>query len=441
LARAVVREFVVNNASQADRTVSKIRNKSQYEVDSEISSRVARMISEIRKSGDTGLLKLTKKFDSPSIKNSKNLMVTRMETERAYSGLSAEQVDALRTASKQISFISKQQMTRFNSREKTTPLGFGVKETYVPFKRIGGYVPGGLASYPSTVLMIGATANEAGVQEIVIATPPRKDGSIDESVLVAADIVGIKEIVKAGGAQAIAALAFGTRTIKRVDMIVGPGNQYVTEAKRQVSASRQVLIDSLAGPTELLIVADKTADPKLVSEDLISQAEHGNRTLCGVVSNSSRLVRNVSAILRRMSDRKRLDQILQAYLFTVLVKNRDMLIEFAQRFAPEHLEVMVEKPKAVAERLTKSGLVLIGDFAPCSATDYIVGTNHILPTGGTARLASGLSVENFLKRVLAVSASRQSLRKSSKYIATLSSMENLPNHGKATLVRFRRNDS
>lgn len=430
-------EYVVNNVSEVDQAVSKIRSESRYEVDSVLSSQVSEILSEIRRSGDAGVVRLTRKFDSPLIKNSKDLLVTPSEIKTAYSKVNREQVRALRVASRQISFLARQQMSRFNARKSVTPLGFGVKETYVPLKRIGGYVPGGLASYPSTVLMIGATANQAGVKEIVIATPPRKDGSIDESVLVASDIVGIKEIIKAGGAQAIAALAFGTRTIKKVDLIAGPGNQYVTEAKRQVSATRQVLIDSLAGPTELLIIADRTADPKLVSEDLISQAEHGNRTLCGVVSDSPQLARNVSKNLRNLSGKTRLDQILQASLFTVLVKGRDMMVEFAQRFAPEHLEVMAEKPQTMVDKLTNSGLVLVGDFAPCSATDYIVGTNHILPTGGTAKLASGLSVENFLKRVSVVSASRQSLRKSSKYISTLSKMENLPNHGRAALARFR----
>ena len=208
--------------------------------------------------------------------------------------------------------------------------------------------------------MIAATAKQAGVKEIVIATPPRKNGSIDESVLVAADICGIKEIIKVGGAQGIAALAFGTKTIRKVDLIAGPGNQYVTEAKRQVSAMRQVLIESLAGPTELLIIADKSAEPLLVAEDLISQAEHGNRTLCGLVSNSPELVKNVAATLRNISGRPRLTQILESTLFTVLVRNKEMMVEFAQRFAPEHLEVMTSNARSIERKMTNSGLVLIG---------------------------------------------------------------------------------
>ena len=200
---------------------------------------------------------------------------------------------------------------------------------------------------------------------------------------------------------------------------------------------RQVLIESLAGPTELLIIADRSANPLLVAEDLISQAEHGNRTLCGIVSDSPELVKNVAAKLRNISGRPRLAQILESTLFTVLVRNRGMLVEFAQRFASEHLEVMTSNVKSIERKMTNSGLVLIGNYTPCSSTDYIAGTNHILPTGGTARLASGLGVEDFLKRVTTVSATRQTLQKASKFISTLADMENLPNHGNAALVRFR----
>jgi histidinol dehydrogenase len=438
LVRVVVTQYTVANLAQADRTVSKIRGQSQKEADATIASRVSEIISEIRKSGDRGLVSLTKKFDSPKISSPRDLRVTSAEIKRAYSKVSKESIRALKVESEQISYIANQQMTRFGERRSRSPLGFVIRESYVPFRRIGGYVPGGLASYPSTVSMIAATARAAGVEEIVITTPPRKDGSVDDSVLVAANINGIKEIIKAGGAQAIAALAFGTRSIKKVDLIAGPGNQYVTEAKRQVSAMRQVLIESLAGPTELLIIADGSADPVLVAEDLISQAEHGNNTLCGVVSNSAELIQSVAERLRSISGRPRLAQILESSLFTVLVRTMEMMVEFAQKFAPEHLEVMVANPSSLESKLTNSGLVLLGDYTPCSSTDYIAGSNHILPTGGTARVASGLSVENFLKRVTTVSASKESLRRSSRYISVLANMENLPNHGWVALIRYKK---
>lgn len=438
MVRVVVNQYKVSTLAQADRTVSTIRGQDTQNDVVVVASRVGEIISQIKESGDDGLVQFTRKFDSPKIKSPGDLKVSPTEIKGAYSRVSDEAIKALKTESNQISYLAKMQMSRFKPLGFTSPLGYSVNETYVPFKRIGGYVPGGFASYPSTVSMIAATANQAGVKEVVIATPPRKDGSVDESVLVAADINGVKEIIKAGGAQAIAALAFGTRTIKKVDLIAGPGNQYVTESKRQISATRQVLIENLAGPTEILIIADSSADPLLVAEDLLSQAEHGNRTLCGLVSDSSELIRTVTQKLRNISGRPRLTQILESSLFTVLVRSKEMMVEFAQRFAPEHLEVMVEKPQRIGNRLTNSGLVLLGDYTPCSSTDYISGTNHILPTGGTARVASGLSVENFLKRVTTVTSSRSTLQRSSKFISTLGNMENLPNHGAAALIRFKR---
>ena len=434
MVKVLLDQYNVTSTIQADRTVSKIRGSDQ-KVNSKVSLLVAKIINQIAKSGDEALLRMGRKFDSPNLKN---LKVSPSEIKDAYTKVSAARVKALRIESKQISELAKQQMTRFAAKAFKSPLGFVINERYVPFNRIGGYVPGGLASYPSTLLMICATARQSGVKEMVIATPPRNDGSVNESVLVAADICGVNEIIKAGGAQAIAALAFGTRTIRKVDLIAGPGNQYVTEAKRQVSATSQALIDSLAGPTELIIIADKSADPLLVAEDLISQAEHGNRTLCGVVSDSPTLIQGVASLLRETSERPRVSQILESKFFTVLVGNRTMMVEFAQRFAAEHLEVMVKNSKAVVNKVTNSGLVLVGDYTPCSSTDYVAGSNHILPTGGTARFSSGLGVENFLKRVTVVSASKDTLRESSKLIETLAIMENLPNHGRAALVRFSR---
>ncbi|MGI0090136.1 MAG: histidinol dehydrogenase [Nitrososphaerales archaeon] len=399
--------------------------------------RTGDIINRVRVGGDKALVELTRKFDSPSIKTVEDLRVSRQEIEKAHSRLDPAQADVLKLVSKQIASLARQQMVRFRKMKFKSPLGFVINERYMPFDRIGGYVPGGLASYPSTVLMICITARRAGIRDIILATPPRKDGSVCESILVAADICGVGEIIKAGGAQAVAAMAIGTESIRKVDLIAGPGNQYVTEAKRQLAASGSVLIDSLAGPTELLIIADENADALLVAGDLISQAEHGNRTLCGIASNSKTLLQKVDSLIRGSFDRPRQAQIRESSLFSVLVPSRSMLVEFAQRFAPEHLEVMLKNPENYEARLTNSGLVLTGNYTPCSSTDYVAGTNHILPTGGTARISSGLGVENFLKRVTSVTASRESLRRSSATISTIANMENLPNHSMAALSRFR----
>jgi histidinol dehydrogenase len=432
-----VEQYIINTGRDAERAISKIRDGGR-KMDFTVSSKVAKILGEIRESKDAGLIRLIKRFDSKEVKSSKDLEVRSGEMRKAYSKISEKQIIALKTLAKQIAKIASFQMRRFGPRKTSSPLGFSVEERYVPFDRIGGYVPGGLASYPSTVLMICVTAVQAGVKDIVLATPPRKDGSISESVLVAADICGVSEIIKAGGAQAIGALAYGTETIKKVDVIAGPGNQYVTEAKRQVSSSGKVLIDSLAGPTELLIIADKTADPVLVAEDLISQAEHGNRTICGVVSDAPSLIKEVAPRLKDLSMKPRLPYIEKSILFTARVPNRSKMIEFAQKFASEHLEVMLTDSRQIDSKLTNSGLVLVGDFTPCSSTDYIVGTNHVLPTGGTATVSAGLGVENFLKRVTVVRGSRSSLGRASGFVSTLANMESLPNHAAAVDIRFRK---
>ena len=350
-----VHEFTVSSSNDLEAVVSSIREKET--LDANLTNQVEEIVARVKTNGDKALVDLTNEFDSPEIKNASDLRVTKLEIKKAYSKVTKEQVEALKAAAKQISGLVSKQRKRFAPRSYRTPLGFGVEERYVPFARIGGYVPGGLAAYPSTVLMICVTAREAGVKEIVLATPPRKDGSVNATVLVAADICGVKEIFKVGGAQAVAALALGTTSIKKVSIVTGPGNKYVTEAKRQVSAAGNVLIDSLAGPTELLIIADKSAESTLVAEDLISQAEHGNRTLCGLVSNAPKVCDEVKSVLKGMTERPRISQIQESKLFTVLVPDEKLMVEFANSFAPEHLEVMTANRK-IAKQITNSGLVI-----------------------------------------------------------------------------------
>ncbi|MFI5422295.1 MAG: histidinol dehydrogenase, partial [Nitrososphaerales archaeon] len=224
----------------------------------------------------------------------------------------------------------------------------------------------------------------------------------------------------------------------KVQLIAGPGNDYVTSAKKQLSASGEVLIDSLAGHTELLIVADDSANPKFIAEDLLSQAEHGNRTLCGVVSNSIPLIEFVKRVLMESLPRPRQEHILRSILFTVLTESLEQMVEFSESLAPEHLELMVAKPDRLIRRLRSAGLLLLGGYTPCSSTDYIVGTNHILPTGGTAVSFPGLGVERFLKRVTVVRGTKESLLKSSRYISALTKLEGFPNHAMAVEARFNK---
>jgi len=428
-----VREYEIEDTESIGSVVSNLRSSKDS---SEISSRVSEIIDLIRRKGDEELLRLTKKFDSSSISRAGDLVVTEEVTRKAFSRIDSTSLSALKKAAQQIRAFSRNQMSRFRDIRFRSPLGFLITERYSPFSRIGGYVPGGLGAYPSTVLMICLPAKEAGVREIVLATPPARDGSVPDSVLVAASLCGATEIFKLGGAQAIAAMAVGTSLVKKVDLIVGPGNEYVTEAKKQLSSSGNVLIDGLAGPTELLIVADESAKPEYIAEDIISQAEHGNRTICGLASTSREIVESVRQLLSNVAGRPREEHISRSVLFTVCVSSRDLLIEFSQKLAPEHLEVMVENPKRFSERLPNVGLILLGDYVPCASSDYIVGTNHILPTGGSATFHPGLGVERFLKRSTTVTGNRNSLYAGSKYVSKLANLEGFPNHVSAPLSRF-----
>jgi histidinol dehydrogenase len=406
------------------------------------SSSVADIIELVRNSGDAALMELANKFDKSNFVKPSDFYSTSEEMRQAYSKLDDKDVKAMKMAFRQIRFLAKSQMKRFVKKRYVTPLGFSIEESYEPLGRVGAYVPGGLASYPSTVLMICAAAAEAGIKDIIIATPAR-GGIVNPKVLAAADLCGVKEILKVGGAQAIAALAQGTKSVRKVDLIVGPGNDYVSEAKRQVASSGLVSIDMLAGPTELLVIADSQAKPQIVYEDIISQAEHGNRTLCGVVSDSDEIIDQVLEFAKDTSQRReRMEEIIQSTLFAVKTNSIDQAVTFASLFSPEHLEVMMPSmtnEKKFRHRLmANSGIALLGEYVPCSATDYIVGTNHILPTNGDAKRQSGLSVETFLKRSVSVRGSKKSLGSALTSLSNLAGMEGLPNHARAAKLRFDR---
>lgn len=433
-------EYEISGPASLRAIISEIRGKagSITGETSDLRSSVSEIVGKVQSGGDAALLELSAKYDrTTSFSSAASLLATRDELDLASESLTAAQKKAIRVAYAQIRWLARaQKKRRYLSRVFRTPLGFVVKESFVPLGRIGGYVPGGLACYPSTILMICGPAREAGVNDIILASPPGPSGALPAALLYAANLCGVREVVKLGGAQAIAALAYGSETIRRVELIAGPGNQYVTEAKRQVAASGIVRIDSLAGPTELLVLADGKADPTLVSEDLISQAEHGNRTLIGVVSDSAQLLqRTKEAMLSTLSrGRERLDHIRQSYIFSAKARSMEEAEEFARAFAPEHLEVQADQPQT---RLTSAGLILRGKYTPCSATDYIVGTDHILPTGGQAASSSGISVETFLRRVTVVESSKRALGSALEPLSELARLEGLPNHAAAAAARFR----
>lgn len=397
--------------------------------------RVKAIIEEVRTQGDAALIKFTNKFDKTTL-NAKGLRVTREEIEEAYEAISQEQVSALEFMKEKVATVEKRTLEQI--KVKVEENGIRVRNLPRPIQSVGCYVPGGEAAYPSTLVMTVVPAKVAGVPRVVVCSPPTTKGSINPLILVAADICKADEIYKVGGAQAIAALAYGTESIKPVKKIVGPGNIYVTMAK--ILVSRDVAIDMPAGPSEILILADETANPRLVALDMISQAEHGADCVAGLITTSKELAGNVLNELRKMtSSIKRGAIVMKAlsnYGFIIICETVNEMIELANAFAPEHVEIVTRKPMEVADKIVSAGLILIGPYSPVSLSDYCTGTNHVLPTGGFGHAFSGLSVLDFVRRVGTVECSREGLLKVKNNVKVLAEAENLPNHYKAIEGRF-----
>jgi histidinol dehydrogenase len=306
-----------------------------------------------------------------------------------------------------------------------------------PLRRVGCYVPGGKAAYPSTLLMTVVPALIAGVPNIVVCSPPDKNGLPNPLTLVAADICGVDEVYRVGGPQAIAAMAYGTQTIKPVDKIVGPGNIYVTMAK--ILVSRDVAIDFPAGPSELLVLADETANPRYIALDMCAQAEHGPDTVVGLITTSKSLAEKTLREMEKLLKLSRHEIITKALSdngFIAVCKTFEEMIELTNDFAPEHVELMLENPEEVIEKIFAAGIILVGPHSPASLSDYYGVTNHVLPTGGYGKFFSALSCLDFVKRVAVLKCSRKGLFKAREHIRILSEAENLPCHFKAVEGRF-----
>ena len=314
------------------------------------------------------------------------------------------------------------------------------EKRFVPIPSVGCYIPGGQARYPSSVVMSVLPAKIAGVKRIVIVSPPGRDGKIDPLTISAAAMCGVTEIYKVGGAQAIGALAYGTKSIPKVDKIVGPGGKFVSIAKAIVS--EQTSIDMIAGPTELGIMADTSSDPELVALDLISQAEHSKDTMCFVITQSKIIAKQIQKSIEKLIPGTERSSIIRESLtkngFIAVCKNENEMIELANKIAPEHLELMVKNARSLSKKITGAGLLLIGKNTPSAASDYLLGTNHILPTNGFGRTRGGLSVLDFLKLQTVVESDKSALKKISNSLKTLTDAEGLPNHYKAVKGRSGR---
>jgi len=402
---------------------------------------VREIVEAVRREGDAALLRYTERYDGVRLKP-EELRVPRAEIEEAYEKVDPAFLEALRQAARNIaSFHEKQKRNSWiDLRPDGTLVGMAIR----PLRRVGLYVPGGTAAYPSSVLMNVIPARVAGVKEIVMATPPATGGraGVDPYILVAAAEAGVSEIYRMGGAQAVAALAFGTETVPAVDKICGPGNIYVTLAKRRVYGV--VDIDSTAGPSEIVVLADDTADPRFVAADMLSQAEHDEMASAILVTTSRRLAEETAGELKRQLDALPREDIARrslesrgAILFVETLKEG---AEVVNRLAPEHLEIMTEEPMETAALIENAGAIFLGAWSTAPVGDYFAGPNHILPTGGTARFSSPLSVDDFLKKTSLIQYSREALRRDAAAIATLARREGLEAHARAVEIRSESGD-
>ena len=395
---------------------------------------VLAIIRNVRKHGDKAVINYGKRFDKVFL-SADDLRVKDDEIEYAYGKISIAFVKSIQRAITNIRTY--QEHIRVCSPLPLKANGIMLDTRYIPLDSAGVYVPGGAASYPSTVLMNAIPAQVAGVERIVMTTPPAKDGTIPPERLVAARECGISEIYKVGGAQAIAALAFGTGTIPKVDKIVGPGNVFVTLAKKEIFGYAG--IDMLAGPSEVLIIADDSANPSYVASDLLSQAEH-TPGIPLLVTFSESLVEKVLVELKyqlthinRCADTKK---CLDNYGVVILVRNIEECVDIANTLAPEHLQIMTRNPEKLLPGIRHAGAIFLGHYTPVALGDYIAGPSHVLPTGGTARFSSGLSVNDFLKRSSVIRYSRSALKKACHDITEISEAEGLDAHTQSVKIRL-----
>jgi len=402
-----------------------------------IEQTVKKIIDDVRTNGDKALLSYTKKFDGVSMPKIQ-LKVSRQEIKDSRSVLVDEVLKAVKEAKRNIENFHKKQIhgrkSWYRGSTKTVLLG----ERYTPIESVGVYIPGGTASLISSVLMTVIPARLAGVRRIVAVTPPQKNRQINKYILAVLDFLRVREVYKVGGAQAIAALAFGTKTIPKVDKIVGPGSIYVSTAKKQVFGA--VDIDMIAGPSEIAIIADKDANPRYIAADLISQAEHGENGKFILITTSKLVAEKVNVLMKKqvalLPKRKAIEKSLDKGKKVLVVKNLDKAVSIVNQIAPEHLELHVSKPQRLAKKIKNAGAIFLGEYSPVAVGDYIAGPNHVLPTGGMARVFSPLSIDDFLKKSSVICYSRKGLRKVKRSLSLLADLEGMDAHKRSLLIRL-----
>lgn len=412
----------------------KLLKNRRTEVDSGVVKAVTDILGEVREKGDSALIEYTNKFDSKDL-NIGNILVAKDEIDEAYSKVDKKFIEAIKKAKKNIEKFHERQ--RHNSFVVADEPGKIMGQRYIPLKRVGVYVPGGTAAYPSSVLMNIVPAKIAGVDEIIMVTPVRENLAINPSVLVAADIAGADKIYKIGGAQAVAALAYGTETIPKVDKIVGPGNIYVATSKKLVYG--EVDIDMIAGPSEILVIADETANPRFTAADLMSQAEHDRLASAALVTTSYEFAEKVNEEIKIQIEELGRKDIIEESLknngIIIVVDSLEEALDIGNEIAPEHMELCIKDPFSYLPCVRNAGSVFLGSYSPEPLGDYFGGPNHVLPTSGTARFFSPLSVDDFVKKSSYIYYSKEELQKASDSIMTIAEDEGLTAHGNSIYVR------
>ena len=397
---------------------------------------VNRIIEQVRERGDRAVFDYTRQFDKCEL-TAENLVVTEDEIKEAYQALDDALIGTMRKSAENIRAFHEKQVR--HSFFTTKPDGSILGQRITPLERAGVYVPGGKAAYPSSVLMNVVPAKVAGVSEIIMTTPPGKDGKVNPGTLVAADLAGVDRIYKAGGAQAIAAMAFGTESSPKVDKITGPGNIFVALAKKAVFG--YVSIDSVAGPSEILVLADNTADPRYVAADLLSQAEHDELASAILITDSRELAEKVSAeaehFTKQLSREEIIRKSLDNYGYILVAEHMDDAVEAANDIASEHMEILTKDPFQTMTKVKNAGAIFLGEYSSEPLGDYFAGPNHILPTNGTAKFFSPLGVDDFIKKTSIISYSREALLRDHEDIERFAKSEGLTAHANSVAVRFQ----
>ena len=429
----MIRTIIVKNAKS---DAENLRNSSNS-ISNELIQKTKMIMEDIEKYGDSAIMDYEEKFDGIRLNS---LKVTDEEIREAYNKVTKKQIQSIKMIRNS---LIKTEIALFKQLQKISLSSYGVKiqRMIQPISSVGCYIPGGKARYPSTMVMCAVPAKVAGVKRIVAISPPLKDGKIDPLTLVSGEICGVDEFYKIGGAQGIAALTFGTQSINKVSKIVGPGGVFVSIAK--TLASSRVSIDMVAGPTELVVYADAKTDARLIALDMISQAEHSYDTFCGLVTTSKELAGQVNTEIQSLLNNNsinRIDIVKRSLVengFFAICKNESSAIEFINEVAPEHLEIMAKNARTISRQITSAGLILIGRFTPSSASDYCLGSNHILPTMGFGKSRASLSALDFIKIVNKVEATRPGLKKVESKIREIALAEGLMNHYEAVKERIK----